>query len=153
MSTEENRTLEANKALVIHAYLDGMNTRNMDIIDEVFSPEYVSHFPGQPPTRGLEPLKAVLKSFFDAFPDLVFKIEDQLAEGDKVAIRWSAQGTHQGEWRGFPPRERGIPPTGRHVTFHATDIYLIADSQVVEEWNTLEQLAVLEQIGVVPHAE
>ena len=67
-----------------------------------------------------------------------------------MATRWSAQGTHQGEWRGFPPREPGYPPTGRHVTFSATDIYLISDDRIVEEWNTLEQLAVLEQIGAVP---
>ncbi len=153
MSTEEKKILEDNKALVRRAYLDGMNTRNMDIIEEVFSPEYVSHFPGQPPTRGVEPIKAVLQSFFDAFPDIVFKIEDQLAEGNKVTTRWSAQGAHQGEWRGFPPRGRGIPPTGRHVTLSATDIYLISDGQVVEEWNTLEQLAVLEQIGAVSEPE
>lgn len=146
-------SLEENKALVRRAYLDGMNNRDMGIIEEVFSPEYVSHFPGQPPTRGIEPIKAVLQSFFDAFPDIVFTVEDQMAEGDKVATRWSAQGTHQGEWRGFPPRERGTPPTGRHVVFSATDIYLIADGQVVEEWNTLEQLAVLEQIGAVPEPE
>jgi len=76
-----------------------------------------------------------------------------LAEGDRVATRWSAQGTHQGEWRGFPPRAKGIPPTGRHVTFSATDIYLIAEGQIAEEWNTLEQLAVLEQIGAVPEPE
>ena len=147
VSTEEN------KAIVHRAYIEGMNTRDMGIIEEVFSPEYISHFPGQPPTQGIEPIKDVLQSFFDAFPDIVFKIEDQLAEGDRVATRWSAQGTHQGEWRGFPPRENGIPPTGRHVTFSATDIYLIAEGQIAEEWNTLEQLAVLEQIGAVPEPE
>ena len=52
MSTEEKKSLEDNKAIVRRAYLDGMNTRDMGIIEEVFSPEYVSHFPGQPPTRG-----------------------------------------------------------------------------------------------------
>jgi predicted ester cyclase len=147
------KSTEENKAIVRRAYIDGMNTRDMGIIEEVFSPEYISHFPGQPPTQGIEPIKAVLQSFFDAFPDIVFKIEDQLAEGDRVATRWSAQGTHQGEWRGFPPRAKGIPPTGRHVTFSATDIYLIAEGQIAEEWNTLEQLAVLEQIGAVPEPE
>ena len=144
---------EANKALVRRAYLDGMNTRNMDIIEEVFSTEYLSHFPGQPPTRGIEPIKAVLQSFFDAFPDIVFTVEDQMAEDDKVMTRWTARGTHTGEWRGFPPRDPGIPPTGRHIFIGATDVYLISDGQVVEEWNTLEPLAVLEQIGAVPKPE
>jgi predicted ester cyclase len=139
-------TSEDNKAVVVRAYLDGMNPRNMDVVDEVFSPNYLSHFPGQPSTRGIEPLKAVLNSFFEAFPDLVFSIEDSLAEGDKVVIRWSAKGTHLGPWRGFPPRDEGIAPTGNRVTFGATDIYLIGDGKILEEWNTLEQLAVLEQI-------
>ncbi len=76
-----------------------------------------------------------------------------MAEGDKVMTRWTARGTHTGKWRGFPPRDPGIPPTGRHIFIGATDIYLIADGQVVEEWNTLEQLAVLEQIGAVYEPE
>lgn len=147
MSTEEN------KAIVARAYLEGMNPRDMEVIEEVFSPNYVSHFPGQPPTPGIEPLKEVLQSFFDAFPDIVFTVEDQLAEGDKVATRWSARGTHQGDWRSFPPRSGVIPPTGREATFSANDIYIIADGQIVEEWNTLEQLAVLEQLGVMPAPE
>ncbi len=126
MSTEEKKALEGNKAIVRRAYLDGMSTRDIGIIEEVFPPEYVSHFPGQPPTRGVEPIKAVLQSFFDACPDIVFKVEDQLAEGDKVTTRWTARGTNLGEWRGFPPRGKGIIPTGRHVMFSATNIYLIS---------------------------
>lgn len=146
-------TTEENKALVRRAYLEGLNERNMDIIDEVFSRDYVSHFPGQPSTRGLDPLKAVLNAFFDSFPDIVFSVEDQLAEGDRVALRWLAKGTHLGTWRGFPPRGAGVPPTGRPVVLHATDVYLIGDGKIIEEWNTLEQFAVLEQIGAVPIPE
>jgi predicted ester cyclase len=139
-------TGEDNKAIVIRAYLDGINPRNMNVLDEVFSPDYVSHFPGEPPTLGIGPLKAVLASFFEAFPDLVFSIEDSLAEGDKVVIRWTAKGTHLGPWRGFPPRGEGIAPTGKQVTLGATDIYLIGDGKILEEWNTLDQLAVTEQV-------
>ena len=144
MSTDDN------KALLRRAYLDGFNNRDMSIVDEVFAPDYVGHFPGQPPSHGIEPLKSVLGAFFSAFPDIVFAIEDLLAEGDKVVLRWSAQGTHLGTWRGFPPSGEGIPATGRTVTFHATDIYRIAGGKVVEEWNTLEQVDVLEQIEDIP---
>ena len=146
-------SLEENKALVRRAYEDGMNNRDFAIVDEVFAADYVGHFPGQPPSEGVELLKATLRSFFEAFPDLVFTVDDQVAEGDKVVTRWSAVGTHGGPWHGFPPREHGIAPSGRKVHFAATDIYVIGDGKILEEWNTLEQLAVLEQIGAVPSAE
>jgi predicted ester cyclase len=147
VSTEEN------KAIVRRAYEEGLSEKNMDVLDEVFDPAYVGHFPGLPPIQSLDEQKTVINSFLEAFPDIVFTVEDQLAEGDKVATRWSAHGTHLGEWRGFPPRARGIPPTGRHVTFSATDIYRIVNGKIVEEWNTLEQFDVLSQLGADPMTE
>ncbi len=76
-------SLESNKELVRRAYLVGMNNRDMSVIDEVFAPDYVVHYPGVPPIRGLADAKQALSSFLDAFPDIRFTIEDQLAEGDK----------------------------------------------------------------------
>jgi predicted ester cyclase len=70
-----------------------------------------------------------------------------------VVARWTAKGTHLGEFRGFPPRTHGIAPTGNVVHFAATDIYLIKDGLIQEEWNTLEQLDVMIQLGVVPTPE
>ncbi len=142
-------TIEENKAIVRRAYEDGMNKKNLAIIDEVFAPEYVAHFPGVPPIRGVDNIKELIKAFIAAFPDIVFTVEDQIAEGDKVATRWTARGTHQGEFRGFPPKTHGIPPTGKEVSFSATDIYRISGGKIVEEWNTLEQLDVMQQLGVV----
>ena len=143
-------SLDDNKALVRRAYA-GFSEGDLSVIDEVFSETYRSHFPGQESRVGREPLRADLQSFLDGFPDLKFKIEDQLAEGDKVATRWTAKGTHNGEFRGFPPRTHGIAPTGKAIHFAATDIYLIKDGLIQEEWNTLEQLDVMMQLGVVPH--
>lgn len=143
-------SLEGNKALVRRAYEVGLNQRDLSVVDEVFSPEYVSYFPGLPPTKGLDDFKEVLNVFLTAFPDdLVFTIEDQLAEGNKVATRWSARGTHTGVWHGIPPTLH-IPPTGNVVTFAATDIYRIIDGKILEEWNTLDQLDLLRQIDVHP---
>ena len=144
---------QINKALVRRAYEDGMNERNLAIIDEVFAPDYVAHFPGVPPVRGVEAAKEVIGSFLAAFPDIVFTIEDQIAEGDRVATRWTAKGTHLGEFRGFPPKTHGISPTGNPVTFSATDIYRIVDGRIVEEWNTLEQLDVVQQLGAIPSSK
>ena len=146
---EECVSLEENKALVRRAY-EGFSNRDISVVDEVFAETYKSHFPGQEPTVGREPLKAVIVSFLDGFPDLKFTIEDDIAEGDKVATRWTAKGTHLGEFRGFPPRTHGIAPTGRVIHFAATDLYLIRNGFIQEEWNTLEQLDVMMQLGVVP---
>ena len=54
---------------------------------------------------------------------------------------------------GLPSRGSGHPPTGRHVTFSATDIYRIADGKIVKEWNTLEQFDMLSQLGAAPMTE
>ena len=143
-------SLESNKALVRRAYLVAMNNRDMGVIDEVFAPDYVVHYPGVPPIRGLKDAKAALGAFLDAFPDMQFTIEDQLAEGDKVLTRWVGRGTHSGEYRGFPQAARPIPPTGRPVEFSANDIYLIKNDKIVEEWNTLAEILVLQQIGALP---
>lgn len=146
-------SLEDNKALVRRAYEVGMNNRDMKVIDEVFAPDYVVYYPGVPPIRGLAAAKQALAAFLTAFPDIQFVVEDQLAEGDKVTTRWSARGTHSAEYRGFPTAGTVVPPSGRPVTFSATDIYRIADGKILEEWNTLESLVVLAQIGVIAAPE
>jgi len=143
-------SLEENKALVRRAYLDGLNHNHLSVLDDVFAPDYVVHYPGLDPVVGLEPAKALIAEFMAAFPDIVFTIEDQIAEGNKVATRWSAHGHHLGPFSGFPAKTNTVPPTGRHVTFSATDIYRIVDGKIAEEWNTLEQLDVMQQVGLVP---
>ncbi len=142
-------SVQENKAIVRRAY-DSFSAGDLSVIDEVFAPDYTAHFPGEEPAVGREPLRAVLQSFLEGFPDLKFVIEDQVGEGDKVVTRWSAKGTHLGEFRGFPPKTHGIAPTGRVVHFSATDIYVIEDGQIKVEWNTLEQLDVMMQIGAIP---
>jgi len=142
-------TTEENKALVRRAYLDGMNTRSLWIIDEVFAPDYVVHYPGLEPIQGRDAAKEAIGAFLDAFPDIVFTIEDQVAEGNKVVTRWTAVGAHTGEFKGFPKKGSVIPASGRKVNFLATDIYLIVDGQIKEEWNTLENMELMNQLGVV----
>jgi predicted ester cyclase len=143
-------SLDSNKALVRRAYLEGMNNHDWSVIDEVFAPDYVVRYPGVPPIRGLADAKAALSAFLDAFPDMVFSIDDQLAEGDKVVTRWSGRGTHAGVYRGFPEAKHPVPPTGRPVEFSATDIYLIRGGKIVEEWNTMEEILILQRIGALP---
>jgi predicted ester cyclase len=76
-----------------------------------------------------------------AFPDLVVVVLDQLAEGDKVATRWRASGTHQGPFA-------GIAATGRPVTITAMHLHRVADGQLIEHWEEIDLLRLLRQLGV-----
>lgn len=149
MSLTATPLLESNKALVRKAYLDGMNKRDLSIIDEVFSPDYVVHYPGMEPIQGRDKAKKSIASFLNAFPDIVFRVEDQVAEQDKVVLRWSASGTFSGLFTGFPKEGMVVEPDGRNVSFGATDIYRICDNLIVEEWNTMETMELMRQLGLV----
>lgn len=143
-------TTEDNKAIVQRAYLEGMNKNDMSVIREVFAPGYVNYFPaGQGELQGIDEFVEALSSFLGAFSDLTFKVEDVLAEGDKVALRWSAVGVHTGDYAGIPPTTI-VPATGRTISISATDIYQLADGQVVFEWNSLDGFDVLRQMGALP---
>ena len=143
-------TSEDNKALVQRAYLDGMNRNDMSVIREVFAPNYVNYFPaGQGELHGIDEFVAALSSFLGAFSDLVFTVDDVLGDGDKVALRWSAVGVHTGDYAGIPPG-RIVPPTGRTISISATDIYQVANGQVIAEWNSLDGFDVLRQMGALP---
>jgi predicted ester cyclase len=76
-------------------------------------------------------------------PDFHVTIEDMVTEGDKVASRWTASGTHQGEFL-------GIRPTGNHATWTGITIYRIADGKIVEAWWSKDVLALLQQLVVIP---
>jgi len=149
MTTASPSLLESNKALIRKAYLDGMNNRDLSIIDEVFAPDYLVHYPGMDPIQGRDKAKEAIASFLNAFPDIVFHIDDQIAELDKVVTKWSARGTFSGTFTGFPKKGMEIQPNGKPVIFGATDIYLVRDNQIAEEWNTLETMELMHQLGLV----
>ena len=95
---------------------------DINFLDHVFTQDYTAHFPGKAPIVGLKECKKAIAIFLAAFPDAVYKIEDLIAEGDRVVARWSAKGTHKGPFQGIPA-EHMVPPTGKPVSFGATDIY------------------------------
>ena len=78
-----------------------------------------------------------------AFPDLHFTIEELIAEGDKVAGRYTARGTHKGELM-------GIPPTNNAISLTVSEIYRIADGKITEHWVILDALGMMQQLGVIP---
>jgi steroid delta-isomerase-like uncharacterized protein len=114
------------------------------VIDELAAPDYVGHDPSQPEdTRGPEGIKEFVGTYLAGFPDGKITIDEQLAEGDLVASRWTGRGTHKGELM-------GIPPTGKQVTVSGLTISRVKNGKVVEEWQNWDTLGMLQQLGVVP---
>jgi steroid delta-isomerase-like uncharacterized protein len=136
---------EENKALVRRAVDEIYPHKNPDAADEVYSPDFIDHDTTAPEEmrRGPEGVKQQVAMFAQAFPDLELTLEAQLAEGDLVATRWSARGTHQGELM-------GIPPSGSQVSVGGITIARIADGKIVEEWTNWDGLGMMQQIGAIP---
>jgi predicted ester cyclase len=94
----------------------------------------------------LEGVKQFFSTLLAAFPDAHFQIEDQIAEGEKVATRWTARGTHQGHLQ-------GIAPTSRPITVTGITILRIANQKIVESWGNSNTLGIMQQFGVLPSME
>lgn len=110
--------------------------------DDLYGDDWVGHFPGMPPLDA-EGHKMYSKVMELAFPDLDRRVEDLVAEGDKVVARWSARGTHLGDFN-------GLPPTGKVATSSGITIFRIAGGRIVEEWAESDMLGLLQQVGAIP---
>jgi len=136
MSTEENK---AN----VRRFTDGFNQKNVAVIDELCTPDYVNHDPANPQVRSREDYKQWFTELSAAFPDLHFTIDDILAEGDKVAYRFTLRATHSGSWR-------GAAPTGKSITVTGTAIARIRDGKFAEDWVNTDALGLVQQLGLIP---
>lgn len=138
MSTEQN------KAKIRYYFEEVWNKGNLAAVDEVVDANLVDHNapPGLPPGR--EGHKLFVQAFRTAFPDLNFTIEDLLADGDKVIARFTSRGTHHGDLM-------GIPPTGKQITVTGISIDRFEGDKYVESWMEFDQLAMMQQLGVIPN--
>ena len=137
MSAEENKA-------IARRHWDAWNTGNVAILHEIASADYVFHDSGGRVVRGTP--GGAIPRFRAAFPDLHFVLEDVFAEGDKVVVRWTAHGTHRGDFE----LVRHIPPTGKQVTWFGIDIYHFRGGKIVESWRHWSSLQLVQQLGVVP---
>ena len=139
---------EQNKQLVRRYVEEVQNQHRLDVMDELFAPNIVNHdiASGLPSPQGVEGVKQFFGMMFAAFPDFHAVVEDQVAEGDKVVTRKTVSGTHQGEFM-------GIPPTGRRMEISVIDVFRVADSRCTDHWSVVDQLGMMQQLGVIPTAE
>ena len=139
MSAEQNKTVA--RRFLVEVFGGG----NLDLADELIAPNHVSSGPGTLPglPSGPEGQRQLIGFYRSAFPDVQFTVEDQIAEGERVVTRWTAQGTHTGEFA-------GLPPTGRAATVTGVGIDRIVDGKIVESWGIFDQFGMLQQLGAIP---
>jgi predicted ester cyclase len=149
-SSEQGREAaqEQNKQTVQRLLDQAFNQGNLDVVDEVTSPESISHDPAQgADDQSPAETREMIAGYREAFPDLDITIAAQYADGDVVVTRWTATGTQEGElW--------GIEPTGRQTTISGITIDLFDDGGlIVESWTNWDTLGLLQQLGAVPARE
>ena len=136
MSTEENKAL-------LRRYQEAYNTNNLDALDQLVAADLITHslMPGLP--AGREGGKQIHRMTMAAIPDLYTAIEDLLAEGDKVVMRFTATGTFKNEFI-------GLPPTGKPIKFTGISIFRVAGGKIVEHWGQEDELGLMRQLGAIP---
>jgi len=136
-------SIEENKALMRRIFEEIVNRKNLALVDEFFTANYVFHVTGFEDLRGPEGMKQYFTTTFTAFPDYHVTIEDMVGEGDKVVARLAATGTHKGDFV-------GIAPTDRQVTFTFIVIGRIVGGKFVEAWQEVDSLGLMQQLGAIP---
>ena len=137
---------EENKALVRRYVEEFVDRSNFDFSDEMFAPNFVRYDAGPDQVSRVEDLKHFFGMLHSGFPGFRSTIEELLCEGDKVTLRFTFRGTHQGEFM-------GIAPTGKEVTMSGIDILRIADGKIVEMWNQEDVLGMMRQLGAIPEPD
>lgn len=139
---------ETNKAIARRFFEDIFSQGNLAVADEIIASGYQDcgpgAIPGLPP--GPEGSKMLVTVYRNAFPDIDFTIDEQIAEGDTVVTRWTATGTHKGELA-------GIPPTGRSVTVVGVAVDRVVNGKLVVGWDISDRYGMLQQLGVIPPQE
>ncbi|GAB3272741.1 hypothetical protein GCM10027449_09560 [Sinomonas notoginsengisoli] len=139
MSTEMSRTL------VARFYEDVLNRRQFEVIDEIAAEDYAENDPLPGQGEGRQGLRDRVSALADAL-EPHFTVEDVIAEGDRVVVRWRNRGTHVGEFL-------GLPATGKAFDIAGIDIYRVAGDRLTEHWHVVDQLAMLMQLGLIPAPE
>lgn len=136
-----NTNKEANIALIKRLFLDGFSGGHMDVIEEVFHPEFELNHPSLPP--GIEGVKTIVKMNNNAFDGWHFIIHDLICEDDKVVARYTGSGVHNNSFM-------NETPTGKEVNLNGISIFMIKDNKIIKDWYAPDDLNFLIQLGIIP---
>jgi steroid delta-isomerase-like uncharacterized protein len=130
------------EAVVRRFYGEMNNGRKLELAEDLFAPDHVLHDPQVPAGPGPQGVAEAVRTYHDGV-DGHWTIEEMFSAGDRVVVRWTGTGTHNGELN-------GIPPTGRSIRVDAIAIHRMAGDRIAETWEVWDTLGLLQQIGVVP---
>lgn len=133
-----------NKALIRRLFAEVWNKGNLRVAGEIFSYDYIMHDPNIKHEPGIQSYEHHVTQVRATFPDIKFTIEDLVEEGNKVVVRWKAEGTHKAEFL-------GVPDTGKRVTVTGVTVTRISGGKVAESWANWNALGVMQQLGVNVH--
>jgi predicted ester cyclase len=134
---------DANKTMMTQFFERVYNQGDLAYLDEITSPDFVSHDRGNP-TNDREGVRQIVDAIKAAFPDVVFTADDVIGEGDRVAARFTMRGTQTGAFM-------GVPPTNKSVVVTGIDIVRFEGDTAVEHWHEWSGIELLQQLGVLPN--
>lgn len=139
LQAQESDTVSANKAVVLRSESELWSKGNLAAADELYAPDFVCHFVVGPEWKGIDGIKSEVASHRASFPDWEEKVDDIIAEGDRVAIRFTSTGTQRGEFQ-------GIAPTNRKVRIQEVAIFRLVHGKIAEQWGIPDVHSLLEQL-------
>lgn len=138
-------SMEKNKAVIRRYYEEILNRGDIEVLSEIAVPDYVENdpLPGQGTAfAGLKDRVEMLRGALNPH----YTIEDLVAEGDKVVVRWTQRGMHVRDFL-------GLPSTGKQFTISGIDIHCLRDGKMAEHWHVVDQFSLLQQLGVIPQPQ
>ena len=136
-------SIEENKAIIRRWLEEGWTNGNLSVADELIDPGFIAHVAGgQAVPSGPDGVKQIVAAWRTGFPDGRMVIDDLIGEADKVVIRMTWRGTHQGDFY-------GIAPTNRQVSVTSIGIDRVVNSKIVEGWGEVDMLGMYQQLGVI----
>ena len=144
-ATEDRTASVAQNEALIREVLELIDARKMDAALELYAADYIYHGPGGMELRGRDGIRGLWADFLTGFPDLSSTVDDMISQGDKLVLRWTIHGTHTGEFL-------GVPASNNKITLPITEIFRIADGQLVEAWDQWDRMSLMQQIGAIPES-
>jgi steroid delta-isomerase-like uncharacterized protein len=136
-------SVEENKAIDLRFVEEVLNQHDLDVLPDLVADDFVEQNPPPGQGPGLEGLRQFLAQLFEAFPDLRWRVEEMVAEGDRVAAWSTWTGTHRGTFF-------GVPPSGRSVSVEAWTIDHFRDGKVAESRIIMDVMGLMQQVGAIP---
>ncbi len=137
-------SIDVNKEIVRRFFELGPSQGNINAARELLAPDFALHVP-LPAAPGIQGISDVVTACRAAFEHLNVTVEDMVAEGDRVAARFTARGVHKGEFM-------GLPPTGKPITMTGIEIFRIENGKIAELWGEANLMGLMMQLGIIPTA-